>query len=364
VTRADIHRQPTAAGDGEFPTDPATLMACSDAFVSVELWEQAARVGERAVRPDDPDPTARLEVAWRLWRAGRPEAALALLAGLPDSTHPFLALLRAAAAASRDRTPDAVAAVLAEASAMSPGGLTLKIVALTAAEVGDRRVARDAAARYLATVDAEDADLRWIMAPVQAANDLAAAVASTERACAGRLADPDGPVAEVVTELRDTGHGAVIYRFLAEGFHLTGRLRYGQLLVQLLPRRILHRDIWIIAPMLVAVAAFLGFLGVRPHSALGAIIPMTLFFGGFAVTFGAVWLRAPEASVLQTVRIAKAVYRYRGRSGTASLVLPVLGMGVAGFGVGLMRAPRGPRSSRLRSSRSGWPCCWAGSSRR
>lgn len=268
-----------------WPTDRGSLLAFSDAAAAVDLWAAAARFGEHAVSPDPRDVATRLEVAWRMWRAGRSADALGLLAALPDEVHPALPVLRAAAVATRNRTPAAVDAMLATAGRLPSSPQNLVVVALAATQVGDRVVARDAAERYLATVRPDEPAMRGIVAPAQAVDgETAAAVASTEQACAGRAAHPDAPVDTVVAELRAAGQDDVAARYLAEGFLQTGRLRYGELLDQLLPVRLRRRD-----------------TGTTPG---------------------------------QTTRTVDAVTRYRNRVGRRSPVLPVLVAAVAGFGYG------------------------------
>ena len=110
--RPDHH---DTTGIGAWPTDLDSLMAFSDAAAAVGLWADAARLGEHAVSPDPRYVETRLEVAWRMWRAGRPGDTLGLLAALPDQVHPSLPVLRAAAVATRDRTPAAVDTMLATA---------------------------------------------------------------------------------------------------------------------------------------------------------------------------------------------------------------------------------------------------------
>lgn len=324
-------------GTTAFPGHPAFLRACSDALVDVGLWAGSAGFGELAVPAGDPDVTGRIEIAWRLWRAARPDAALTWLAGLPDDTHPVLPVLRAAAVATRDPTPDGLAAVLREASARPPTGLVLRIVVLAALAVGDRGVALDAAARYLATVDADDPDLRRIMAPEQAtAGDLATAVASTEWAATGRPGDADGPVREVVAELREAGRDGVAQRFLAEGFHRTGRSVYGELLVEQLPRRVLTRDATIVGGVVGMFAGLALLVSLSRSTGLAGFLAGALVgLGAVVVMVRGVLLRAPGSNRVQTNRISLAVSRHRSRSGSADLALPVVGVFLAVFAVGL-----------------------------
>jgi hypothetical protein len=330
--------------DGTLHIDRPTLRACSDALFGVGLWAGAARLGELSSPPDGADALWQLEVAWRLWRAGRPEAALARMAELPDATHPVLPALCAAAVATRDRTPDALAALLRETSALAPDALVLRMVAHAAVIVGDRVVALDAAARFLATIDADDATMRRIVAPAQARDgEIDAAVTSTEWARAGRPGDPDRPVHEIVAELRQDGRDDAAVRLLADAFIRTGRPVYGELLAGMLPPRLRFRERGMLLGLLVAVAAVPALVGFGPP--VGPVVAVLLGVAGIAVFAWAATMRAEGADLEQTNRVSKAATVHGRRSGTFSLWNPVvaaalLAMGFAAF-VTLLSLRRG-----------------------
>jgi hypothetical protein len=318
-----------------WPTDRAGLMALSDAAAEVDLWTTAARLGGRAISPDPRDVGPRIEVVWRMWRAGRPSEALGLLAALPDEVHPALPLLRAAAVATRDRTAAAVRAMLVTAGRLAPRAQNLMIVALAAEEVGDHATARDAAQRYLAAVRPDEPALRGIVAPAQAAHgDTVAAVTSTEQACAGRVTGREAPIDAVVDQLREDGRDDLAVRYLAEGVLRTGRPRYGELLEQLLPARVRQRRTRIAAPLLLILLLVLGGVALRPHGdvpVVGLLVPTVV---GLGVSVRSVLTRVPGTTLRQTHRITAAVNRHRRRDGRDDLVLPALGAAATGFAYG------------------------------
>lgn len=299
--------------------DRATLRACSDALAEMGLWEGAARFGELAATAADEVPE-RMELAWRQCRAGRPDAALAHLKWLADDAHPLVPVLRAAVAATRDRTPAALAVLLREAGGLQPVGVVLRLVVVAALAVGDRAAALDAASRFLATVDADDAEMRRIMAPAQAAaGDIALAASSVECARAGWPADPDQPVREIVDELRAAGSGGAAIRLLADAFHRTGRPGYGELLVADLPRRMLNRERDLLIAMLGVISAIpAAVLLDRVPGPVAAIVALLLAAGGAALFTRALLGRASGSSRDQTNQINKAVALHRRRSGTFS----------------------------------------------
>jgi hypothetical protein len=330
--RTDHH---DTTGIGAWPTDLDSLMAFSDAAAAVGLWAAAARLGEHAVSPDPRYVETRLEVAWRMWRAGRPGDALGLLAALPDEVHPSLPVLRAAAVATRDRTPAGVGAMLATAGRLPVSPQNLMIIALAAREVGDRAVAFNAAQRYLATVRPDAPALRDIVAPLQAMNgEMAAAVASTEQACAGLAADADAPVDRTAGELRAAGRDDLAARYLAEGVLQTGRPRYGELLDQLLPARVRDRSTWILAPPLLVVLVVLIGVSARLPGDMAAAGLLPLVAAGLAASSWGILTRLPGTGLAQTHRIVGALNRHRKRVGRSGLVLPALAAAVAGFGYG------------------------------
>lgn len=315
-----------------FPDAPGVLRACSDALAGARLRPEAAVFGELSL--PDADPWERLEVAWRSLYAGRADAALAVLDEVPDDAHPLAPVVRAAALAARARTPDALAGLLRVVATRPPGAVSLHAVVIGALAVGDRGVALDAAARYLATVDGDDPEMRGLAAPGQALDgDLAAAVTSTEWSAAGRVADRDGAIRATVDELRRGGHDGVAYRFLAEGYHRTGRFPYGALLAEVLPRRVRNRDRRITG----GVAAMFGGFGVLVAGV--SVVPLALAGGlislaGIGTALSGMLLRAPGCTRTATTRICNAWSRYRNLSGSADPVqVAALAVGaVLGFG--------------------------------
>lgn len=328
-------RLPVMAMSGVFPAQEKVLWACSDALATWGLWSAAAQFGQRAAICEVLEGTDRLELGWRLLRAGRPQDALRCLADLADDAHPVLPALRATALAARDQTPESLTGVMRILGDYPPTPLGLRMVVIAAGAVGDAATALDAAARLLATVDADDPQMRRLLAAPQAnAGDVTAAVASAEAASMGRPDDPAAPVREIAEEIRRGGRDDILCRFLAEGYHRTGRQVYGQLLEQVLPWRVRNRNRVVgigLCVLLTGIGWGLVGAGVLSDISLGAGILI-----GLSALLGATLLRAPQASFRRTNRIYQAYAVSRSRRGTSEVVLPAVGVVTGVFATAIL----------------------------
>jgi hypothetical protein len=333
----------TVTSRDEFPVHPAALACYSDALAEWGLWEEAADFGRRVESPSRLDLGTRLVLAWRLLRTGRTDLALSRLTGLPESAHPLVPALRSTALAVRDRSPESLAELLRVLSKRPPTRMGLRMVVLAARTAGDEDTAREAAARFLATVNADDPDMRRLLAPAQAIEGKTAdAVSSAVYASAGRPADPEGPVREITEEIRNAGHGDVALRFLAEGYNRTGRRVYGELLAESLPWRVRFRNAIVgtgVAVTLVGIALCLGLGG---PAGVGVLLAGVAF--GLPLQLGGLLVRAPGSGFGQTYAIVRADAQYRSRSGRGSIVLPAVGSATGAF-LWAMMIGRGERDS-------------------
>lgn len=304
-----------------FPTWDGALRAYADALAAGGLWVQAAEFGLRAEAAGPLDTADRLELAWRLLRAGRVEESARRLDGLVDDAHPILPMLRATVLAVRDRAASSLARLVELTGSQPATPLGLRMVVIAAGAVGDRGTELDAAARFLATVNAEDPQMRQLMAAPQAtAGDLTAALASAEVAEAGQPADPGRAVREIVGQIRSTGRDEVACRLLAEGCHRSSRPVYGDLLAQLLPWRVRNRNRIVGAGLVV----LLGCIGLA-MAVDNRVVQNGLLVGvliGLLMISGPALLRVRRTSFRATNRIYHGYTRSRSRRGIFDVALP------------------------------------------
>jgi len=307
---------------GPLRADPAALLAYSDALAARGLWADSAEYGERAIDAGHPDGRVRLEVAWRLMRAGKPRAAAVRLSGLPDGDHLVLPSLRLAAEglSAPDPSTALLRDLLAAVSRQPPSGFSLRLVIIVALALGDEVTALDAAGRYLTTVNADDPEARQLLAPRQALDgDVVEAVRSAEHAAAGRPADPDAPVREITATLHERGRPEVVAQFLAEGYLATGRAVYGELLVERLPRKMRNRNRAVgLAASSTVLGAGLMVTGLPGLIATGLLAGL----GGVVAMIWTIVRGTAGTTREQRNRLALANARFRSHTGATEL-LPI-----------------------------------------
>lgn len=144
------------------------------------------------------------------------------------------------------------------------------MAALAALALRDRDTAVDAATRFLGGVDPDDPMMRGLLAERQVfSGDIAAAGVSVEHAAAGARDDPARPVRQITGEVQALGGVGLTCRFLAEGYHRTGRDLFADMLADQLPSGVRHRGEVLgvgVGVMLLSIAGGLAGGGVwAPH---------------------------------------------------------------------------------------------------